>query len=480
MATFGPVTFNETIEVQAICTGPGGTVFSPSVFIEPSCDDVCTTGPPQSSNGASSMRGWWQFDDVRQWCEICVTIEVTQEPPAGLEFWALQVFFDDNTGGVSAGHTGLQHHPSYPGDGAVNWGGYLQSNGSLLNGGPLTNPSAAGNANTMNYPWTAGTKYRYRIYESPVPAPLGQLKAWRSEITDLSTNTTTVIRDLYAGGEWMAAPLIFTESFNDCDAPASCVEWSDFQATECDTGEVFQPTAVQLSYQSCAEGGCSNTNMTAAGNTVEACTNTPRTNSDGAVLPLTTPCIVTEQPVSVTGGEGDPLAFGGAASGPVQWFSGSSPAGPWTPVAGPPATITAANDGVWWRFCCVDDPSVCSVAVTSTVTAMLLQDEKVVLPDQGTETVTFCAGCPADWEIRVLEPDDQFNSPTPDPLDPSNAQWVTVTEVTGLTCIEMAVNESWLDGQDPDTQGTPNEEFFLHIRASCGAQVQDAILTIEV
>ena len=246
-----------------------------------------TTGSPTSSNGASSMHLWWEYPGgFPPLCEVCATLEIPDWPVTPeLYFWALQVFFDDANGGVSAAHMGLQYSPAYPNNGAVNWGGYSQSDGSILSGGSLTNPSAQNNPNTMNYLWQPGRKYRYRVYESPV---VNIPKAWRAEITDLTTGVTTIIRDIYAGGTHMAAPLVWTESFGDCDDPAVCAQWSDLEGTVCGTGAIVTPNAVTAEYQTYAAGGCTNTNSElVAPGVVEQCTNTsPRTTPPGTIIQL--------------------------------------------------------------------------------------------------------------------------------------------------------------------------------------------------
>lgn len=285
MSTFGPLGLTEVIEVQAICAGPGGLIYAPPVFYSPDCGPICDTGPPQSSNGAASQHAWWATADT-PFCELSVDFAVESSPAvSALYFWALSVdFVEAGIGIIGGGHTGLQYFPAYPGNGAVNWGGYSNATGNELPGGPLTNPSAVGNVNTMNYSWVAGRTYRYRIFESPV---LNVPKAWRATITDLTTGVETVIRDLYGGGDWMASPAVWTESFADCDAPPVCSQFTNLQGVDCETSEPVTPSAYLLTYQSCADGGCSNTDTSPAVGGVRQCTNTTRTFPHGVeVAPL--------------------------------------------------------------------------------------------------------------------------------------------------------------------------------------------------
>ena len=81
------------------------------------------TGPPTSSNGASSMHLFWEVPP-EPLAEVSVDVEVLTPPAVEkLYFWALQVNFVSATGGDRGGaHTGLQYHPAYPDGGAVNWG----------------------------------------------------------------------------------------------------------------------------------------------------------------------------------------------------------------------------------------------------------------------------------------------------------------------------------------------------------------------
>ena len=134
------------------------------------------------------------------------------------------------------------------------------------------------------------------------------------------------------------------------------------------------------------------------------------------------------------------------------------------------------------------DPD-CSITVDSIVDTTTtdppgsLGDATVAVADQGTETIQWCTDCgPANWEIRVDDPADQFNSPTPDPNNPPGSAWQPVPDAAGLECVELAIQELWDDGQDPDASRTTPEELFLHIRAVCisDGSTQEATLTITL
>ena len=84
--------------------------------------------------------------------EVSVTLQIAVRPAvAELYFWALQASFTGPDGISGGAHLGLQWHPSYPGSGAVNWGGYARD-GSILEGSDSALPSTLGNVNTRDYP----------------------------------------------------------------------------------------------------------------------------------------------------------------------------------------------------------------------------------------------------------------------------------------------------------------------------------------
>ncbi len=214
------------------------------------------SGPPTSSNGASSFHARWEMPSVPLRA-ISAVIEIENGPAVpALYFWALQASFQSGRQRRGAGHLGLQHHPSYPGAGAVNWGGYHDpsSGGGILDGTRSSLHSSLGNANTFDYPWAVGRRYRLEI----AAAAPGR---WRGSVTDLADGTTTIVRELFADADHLVDPMIWSEVFADCDAPPVEIRWSSLAAASLD-GQFVSPTAVTLSYQREADGGCSNTSTT--------------------------------------------------------------------------------------------------------------------------------------------------------------------------------------------------------------------------
>lgn len=210
---------------------------------------------------------------------VSVILEIVSGPAVpSLYFWALQASFRAGGRRRGAGHLGLQHHPSYPGAAAVNWGGYhdASSGGGILDGTLSALSSSLNNANTFDYPWAAGRRYRLEIAR----ADLGR---WRGSITDLSTDETTVVRDLFVDADHLTDPVIWSEVFADCDAPPVEIRWSSLVAASID-GQLVRPTRVTLSYQNEADGGCSNTSTSIEDGWLIQRTATERVNSHGARL----------------------------------------------------------------------------------------------------------------------------------------------------------------------------------------------------
>ena len=87
-----------------------------------------TTGPPRSSNAASSFHLQWVVGAPpagRSWVSVEAVLEVLVPPAVpALSFWALQASFADRGRHHGAGHLGLQWYPPHPDSTAVNWGGY--------------------------------------------------------------------------------------------------------------------------------------------------------------------------------------------------------------------------------------------------------------------------------------------------------------------------------------------------------------------
>ena len=233
-----------------------------------------TTGPPTSSNGASSFHLFWEVgpEPVRA-VEATVSID---DPPAGrLTFCALQVSPAGGLGRLGGLHFGLQHHPGHPGGGAINWGGY-HSRGGEVDGSPLTVPSAMHNRNTGDYAWVPGRPYRYRIERSD--------RGWRGSITDLDRGETMVVRDLDVGGDRLEAPMVWTESFAQCDDPTTTVRWTEL-TLETDEGRRSVGTG-RINYQTVGDGGCSNTNWSVEGGAFIQRTNTVRATRTGDRLAI--------------------------------------------------------------------------------------------------------------------------------------------------------------------------------------------------
>lgn len=241
------------------------------------------TGPPTSSNGASSFHLSWEVPP-EPLTEVRADLEIVERPSvAQLYFWALQVnFVDRANGGVGRGgaHAGLQHHPAYPEHGAVNWGGY-HNGGGELDGTESDLPSALNNVNTRNYRWAAGVPYRIRVFNH---AP----GRWRATVTDLSSGVETTIRDLLVDADSLVSPMVWSEVFADCDHPRCTVRWSNLEADLAKGGTV-RARSVRLNYQRHADGGCANTNTSVdgPGNGFLQQTSTERVTPTGATLTLT-------------------------------------------------------------------------------------------------------------------------------------------------------------------------------------------------
>lgn len=192
-------------------------------------------------------------------------------------FWALQVSFLDGRRSSGAAHLGLQHHPGFPSGGAANWGGY-RPGGTVLDGSASPLASTTGNPNTRDYAWRPGVPYRLGVQRSPE-------RGWRGTIRDLERDEEVVVRDLWAGGDRLGAPVVWSEVFAPCDAPPVAVRWSDLGGVDLRGNEVRPPT-VLVNYQSHADGGCANTNSHTDRVGVVQRTNTGRTVAQGSTLVL--------------------------------------------------------------------------------------------------------------------------------------------------------------------------------------------------
>lgn len=235
------------------------------------------TGRPTSSNRASSHHLFWMTQSFEAIVEIRATLEVVEPPEvAELYFWALQASFTDGSTTFGGAHLGLQHHSSYPDSGAANWGGYHDPSrgGQVLDGSPLTVPSALNNANTGNFAWRPQTPYVLRIRQGH--------QGWLGSITG-PDGEEHVLRELYCPGSAITSPLVWTESFAPCDAPPATVRWSDL-AMITQSGAVVPVTAVRTNFQSVADGGCSTSDSTVDGASVLQSTGVSRSTSAEAIL----------------------------------------------------------------------------------------------------------------------------------------------------------------------------------------------------
>jgi len=233
-------------------------------------------GKPPSTNGASSMHARWLRLPTRIEA-VSVDFTILERPTSSdLHFWALQASFVEHGRPMGAGHLGLQHFQAHPGSTAVNWGGY-GPDGTILTGSNSPLPSTPSNKNTRDYSWSAGRPYRLRIYRGE--------HGWKGSVRDLEAETTTVVRELYAPSRHLDNIVVWSEVFAPCEGPSMSVAWSNAIVTTETTTHAIE--AVQLSYQSHADGGCTNTSTDLVGDAIVQTTATSRANADGTILYLT-------------------------------------------------------------------------------------------------------------------------------------------------------------------------------------------------
>lgn len=234
-------------------------------------------GAPTSSNRASSFHLSWDIAS-QPLVEVSAVCEVIEPPTVPmLYFWAMQVSFMNGRSRIGGAHFGLQFHPDYPGNGAVNWGGYRDGAGEL-EGSVSELPSALNNINTRTYPWQPGRRYKHRVYRSPE-------RGWRGSITDLETGVETVVRDLWVEADSLSSPMVWSEVFAHCDHPSAAVRWSELSGINTG-GEVLTARSARLNYQTHADGGCANTNTSLDGVGFVQRTNAARANPTGSQLSL--------------------------------------------------------------------------------------------------------------------------------------------------------------------------------------------------
>jgi|SRR5215211_3322278 len=237
-----------------------------------------SSGVNEPPSGSTSFHCWWEgLGATDRVIEVTAVLEVLQLPVAPrLYFWALQASFADGVRTYGAAHIGLQWNPRHAGSTAVNWGGYADVSDvqSVLDGSPSPLPSTPDDRNTRDYPWRQGVPYLLRISKAPV--------GWRGEISDLSTGQTSLIRDLYAGGDRLTGFVVWSEVFCACTDPQAVVRWNAFEARTVD-GHVRRPASVRLTFPG---GGCTNTDVAATPEGIVQVTNTTRHARDMAVLPV--------------------------------------------------------------------------------------------------------------------------------------------------------------------------------------------------
>lgn len=240
-----------------------------------------TSGRPTSSNGASSMHARWV--DVPSGATAVSARLSIEHPPQNndLYFWALQGSFTTGETVHGAGHLGLQSISGHPSNSAINWGGYHQGGGELA-GSESSLPSGRQNTNTRDYPWAAGESYTLTIER------VGDAR-WRGSVTHLESGEATIVRDLHCAGTELRHIVMWSEVFADCSANPTEAVWSDLQMQVGPDQIRWTPSAVTISYQRVADGGCSNTSVTvdpARPGAVRQRTNTARSTAHGQTLPL--------------------------------------------------------------------------------------------------------------------------------------------------------------------------------------------------
>jgi hypothetical protein len=224
------------------------------------------SGAPRSSNGASSFHLNWALPG--SFPEVSAVLTVV-EPPAvdRLYFWALQVSFGSTGAGA---HVGLQW-AAPAGQRAANWGGY-GTDGRELDGSP--------GGNTQPFDWQPGVPYTLRVRKVD--------GGWEGSVTsadsgDSGGGPASWARTLFAPGDSLTSPVVWSEVFAWCDDPSVRVRWSELSAVT-DGGEVVHPSSVGVSYQSVPEGGCSNTDVAVDGDGFVQVTSVPRVTAAGSWL----------------------------------------------------------------------------------------------------------------------------------------------------------------------------------------------------
>ncbi len=241
------------------------------------------SGTPASASGASSFHLWWDVPFGERLTAASVTLEITRRPDLDrLVFFALQVAFIRPAAG--GGHLGLQHHPAFPGQSAINWGGY-DADGAILTGSESALPSRQGDPNTRDFRWEANRPYQLMVERIGPEVEDRSPVAWRGTVTDLVDGTQTIVRDLSTAGHFLRGPVVWIESFAPCDAPRFEARWSNATVVT-ERGEVRAIKRMRADYQPHEAGGCTNTNSFVEGVSFVQRTGQLRTTKAGTTLAI--------------------------------------------------------------------------------------------------------------------------------------------------------------------------------------------------
>ena len=85
-------------------------------------------------------------------------------------------------------------------------------------------------------------------------------------------------------GDDLVSPIVWSEVFAACDEPSVTVRWSGLHAIT-HNGTVVEPDRLQVTYQSHADGGCANTDVTVDEIGVRQTTAVERVTPHGTLLP---------------------------------------------------------------------------------------------------------------------------------------------------------------------------------------------------
>jgi CheY-like chemotaxis protein len=118
---------------------------------------------------------------------------------------------------------------------------------------------------------------------APSPDAPADIHAWRGTITDLGSGREVVVRDLHTQGEYLTAPMVWTEAFARCEHPSVAVRWSDLRAVN-ELGAEVRPARVRVNYQARTDGGCDNTTVITDELGLVQATATQRQIPQGAVI----------------------------------------------------------------------------------------------------------------------------------------------------------------------------------------------------